>query len=44
MYIESALAPMTMKEGMEGELGDGWQGYALVGTMPVTDEPEGPRI
>ena len=35
---------MTTYAGAEGVDGAGLHGYALVGTMPVTEEPEGPRI
>lgn len=35
---------MTMNDGMEGAEGAGLQGYAFVGTIPVTEDPEGPRI
>ena len=40
----SAFAPMTMNDGVEGAEGAGLQGYAFVGTIPVTEDPEGPRI
>lgn len=40
----SAFAPTTMNDGVEGAEGAGLQGYAFVGTIPVTEDPDGPRI
>lgn len=43
----SAFAPMTMNdgvEGAEGAEGAGLQGYAFVGTILVTEDPDGTRI
>ena len=34
---------MMIYVGVEGVAGDGKQGYAFVGTIPVTEDPDGPR-
>ena len=42
MYVEEGVVVLESAEDDEGA--EGRHGYAFVGTMPVTDDPEGPRI